>query len=80
MNVLHEISIFINKINYIDLSYEVIHAVKRAFIDTMGVSLIGTKEKVSKLITEFVKAIKRYRLVDIVTNSDTNEKFIRSIP
>jgi len=55
MNVLHEISIFINKINYIDLSYEVIHAVKRAFIDTMGVSLIGTKEKVSKLITEFVK-------------------------
>ena len=55
MNTLNNISLFIQKRHYQDFSPEVIDAVKRAFIDIMGVSLAGSQEEIGKMVTKFIK-------------------------
>lgn len=55
MNTLHGVARFIESTHFDELPAPAVHAVKRAFIDTMGVCIAGSLENSSKIVAEFVK-------------------------
>ena len=57
MEVVKKIAEFVVKTNFEALPQEAVTAVKKAFLDTLGVALAGSIEPASKIITAFVKKL-----------------------
>lgn len=55
MNILEKIAQFIQDISYTKLPAIAINSVKKSFLDTLGITLAGTNEDASMIITEYAK-------------------------